>query len=345
MAPYVTHIILFFSAFALSAGLTAVVLPWLKARAILDHPNERSSHVVATPRGGGLAVSAAVLGLWAGWTAWTGEMNGAMALILGGALALAAISWIDDLRTLGAGVRLLAQLGAVAVGVYVLPGDGLVFDGLVPAWADHVLVGLAWVWFVNLFNFMDGIDGISGIEAGAIAIGVTIIVITYPAFQPTALAGLAIVIAGACGGFLLFNWHPAKVFLGDVGSVPLGFLLGWLLMALAVQSDVTPGAWAPALILPAYYWVDATITLVRRALRGEKIWQAHREHYYQKAVQRGLSHDHVVKLIALGNIVLVALALEALDGALWGAVAIAGLVVALVIVKLGSDGVKGGERP
>jgi UDP-N-acetylmuramyl pentapeptide phosphotransferase/UDP-N-acetylglucosamine-1-phosphate transferase len=118
----------------------------------------------------------------------------------------------------------------------------------------------------------------------------------------------ASVLAAAAIGFLAWNWHPARIFLGDSGSVPLGYLLGWLLLRLAGE-----GLWAPALILPAYYWADATLTLLKRAARGEKIWQAHRQHFYQQAVQGGASHAQVAMMIVTANLCLIIAALWSRD--------------------------------
>jgi UDP-N-acetylmuramyl pentapeptide phosphotransferase/UDP-N-acetylglucosamine-1-phosphate transferase len=216
------------------------------------------------------------------------------------AIALAAISWIDDLRTLGAMPRLGVQIITAITGVLMLPGP--VFQGFLPLWLDTAVAVVGWIWFVNLFNFMDGIDGISGVEA--IGIGGGIALIGFLALDSqTGLPWHGMVVAAAATGFLVWNWHPAKIFLGDIGSIPLGYLLGWLLLSLAAS-----GYLQAAIILPLYYLVDATLTLLRRLQRGEKVWQAHREHYYQKAVQNGRSHAQVSAAVALTNIGLVALA-------------------------------------
>ena len=149
---------------------------------------------------------------------------------------------------------------------------------------------------------MDGIDGITSVETIVIGVGVFLI-----SDGPTAFLGG--ILAAAATGFLKWNWNPAKVFLGDVGSIPLGFLLGWLLLNLAGN-----GHWAAAIILPAYYLTDATITLIGRAIKGEKLWQAHRQHFYQKAVQRGLSHEYVATMVAFLGAVLIMLAWLAEQG-------------------------------
>ena len=315
-------------AFAAGAGAAAwagagALRGVLRARAILDHPNERSSHAAPVPRGAGIAVVGAALVAWALAMA-LGFAAVIDAPVLVGALVLALVSWVDDVRGLGAPPRLAAQLAVVAF-VMVAAPPGLAFQGWLPAPLDHVIVAIAWLWFVNLFNFMDGIDGITAVEAGSIGLGIVLLT----ALGGTTLGGApelgppAAIVAGAVLGFGVWNWHPAKIFLGDVGSVGLGFLLGWLLLSLAAQ-----GQWLPALLLPLYYLTDATWTLLRRMLRGEKFWRAHRSHFYQHAA-RGLGNHGAVSLRVLGcNLVLMAAALF-LDG--WMALALGGVAVALLL--------------
>jgi UDP-N-acetylmuramyl pentapeptide phosphotransferase/UDP-N-acetylglucosamine-1-phosphate transferase len=304
--------------------LVAIVRRHLLRREILDHPNARSSHEVPTPRGGGLGVMAALLPAWilVVLISQPPTPHGEWLIPLA-ALALAGVSWIDDLRTLGPLPRLGIQFAAALVGVLVLPGP--VFQGLLPGAADAAIAAIGLVWFTNLFNFMDGIDGISGVEAIAIGIGIAAIGLVGEA-PLAAWHGQALVVAAAAAGFLVWNWPPARIFLGDVGSVPMGFLAGWLLLMLAAS-----GAWQAALILPLYYLGDATLTLFRRLLRGERVWQAHREHFYQTAVRRGLSHGRVSGAIALVNTALVALSIAAAifgTTAAWLALAAAALLVA-----------------
>ncbi len=302
---------------------TKRLIPALHARAILDHPNARSSHDRPTPRGGGLAVLAVTIPALALAAAIQGA--GEIWIVLAAAMALAMVSWLDDRRSLGAGARLAVQAVAVAAGLAVLPGP--VLQGVLPAWLDLALTALAWLWFVNLFNFMDGIDGIAGAECLALAGGV--VLVTALPDRPTELVLYAAVMGGAVAGFLPWNWHRARVFLGDVGSVPLGFLMGWLLLALAAS-----GAWEAAAILPLYYLADATITLVRRAMRGERVWRAHREHYYQRAVQRGLTHAETVRAVTAGNVALIGLAVAAESELGWTALPMAAAVVAVVLWRL-----------
>lgn len=305
----------FAAVFAGSGALVDV----LRRRELLDHPNQRSSHLVPTPRGGGIAVVGVLLAVWAGIAFLAPGVFAhpptvsfsAVVLVLFCASGLALLSWLDDLKGLTPLFRLILQFAAVIAGLDALPGGpsgaALVFQGLLPATADHMAAALVWVWFLNLFNFMDGIDGITGVEAVALGGGVFLVALLAGGAQDWALFGLSA--AAAAAGFLCWNWSPAKLFIGDVGSVPLGFLLGWLLLGLA-----TMGYWAPALILPLYYLADASLTLGLRLLRGEKVWRAHAEHFYQRAVQAGASHGDVCRLVAVANLGLVVLAVAAGSG-------------------------------
>ena len=291
-----------------SWALTGLVLRVLTRKHILDLPNARSSHDAAKPRGGGLAVVPVVLLSWLGATLWFDAMSPDFALVLIGAAGLALVSWRDDLKSLPALPRIFAQAIAVGICLYGTREMGPVFQGLLPPLWDRLIAGLLWLWFINLFNFMDGIDGISGVESGAIGIGLFLTGVVLTGLNPGVLPPLLLTAASA--GFLIWNWPPSKLFLGDVGSVPLGFLLGWLLLAWAAQ-----GHWAAAAILPAYYFADATITLGKRGLRGAKVWHAHREHFYQRAVQGGASHGQVTHGVLICNVVLIGCALiaEAVD--------------------------------
>ncbi len=314
-----------------TAGIVWVVRGQLLRHDILDTPNARSSHDVPTPRGGGIGVMIILLPVWIGIAfATTGEPGlTARWVIPLAAIALASISWIDDLRSLGALPRLGVQVITAIAGVAMLPGP--VFQGLLPLWLDATIAAIGWIWFVNLFNFMDGIDGISGVEAIGIGSGIALIGFLTMEAQ-TAMPWHGLVIAAAAAGFLVWNWHPARIFLGDIGSIPLGYLLGWLLLSLAAA-----GYLQAAIILPLYYLVDATLTLLRRLQRGEIIWQAHREHYYQKAVQNGRSHSQVSRAIGATNIALIGLAVLSTNIAAqglwsWLAVLAAGALVTLLLL-------------
>jgi UDP-N-acetylmuramyl pentapeptide phosphotransferase/UDP-N-acetylglucosamine-1-phosphate transferase len=308
-------------AFGLTVGGTRLALGWLRRRQILDHPNDRSSHSAPVPRGGGLAVVTALAAVW--WLISRGPGSSFLDALTLGAVGLMAVSWLDDRRGLPPLPRLALHAAAVTIGLVALPTQALVFHGGLPLWADRGLAGLGWLWFVNLFNFMDGIDGITGTETASVGLGIG--VVATLAGLGAGWGALGASAAGVGLGFLVWNWHPAKIFLGDCGSVPLGFALGGLLIALA-----TAGQLAAALILPAYYVADATITLVWRLIDGERVWQAHRRHFYQRALRGAGRHDRVVIAVALGNLGLIGCAAGAASG--WP---VAGsLAAALVVVAL-----------
>ncbi len=318
-------------------GLTALARRELSRRGIVDRPNARSSHQSPRPRGGGLALIPVVLLAWLGCALLApAELlpAGFYGVVLGAAL-LALLSWVDDLRDLTARARLLVQIIAVLFGLsasgLLPPADSVLTQGLLPGWFEAAGLALAWLWFVNLYNFMDGIDGITGSQSVALGLGLALVATLAGLAWPwTALPLLA---AAACAGFLIWNWQPARIFLGDVGSVPLGYLFGWLLLSAARE-----GLWAAALILPLYYLADATFTLLRRALRGDDLTRAHREHFYQRALAR-LDHGAVVGRIAVANVALIALAAATVvpgdEATQFLALGGAAGVVAVLLVALG----------
>lgn len=293
------------SALALVASLigTGITLNILKKKQILDLPNERSNHKTPTPRGGGIAIIGIIIPLWAYLDYKITSIDFTLPL-LAPALALAILSFLDDIRSQRVIIRFGLQIVAVATSLTYLyqQHDGLIFQGLLPLPLDALLAGIAWVWFINLYNFMDGIDSITGSESICISVGI----ILLAAFTPfsTAPAYLAGILAASCLGFLWWNKHPAKIFMGDIGSIPLGFLLGYLLLQMAIE-----GYWVAALIFPAYYLADSSFTITKRLFQGKKIWEAHSEHFYQKAVRSGLAHSHVVTLIIILNQFLILLGL------------------------------------
>ncbi|MBN3723540.1 MraY family glycosyltransferase [Burkholderia sp. Ac-20379] len=246
-------------------------LAWLLAT---DMPNERSLHVRPTPRVGGwgvVPVSAALILLAAPGLAWVGWL----------ALALATMSQIDDRRGLSARVRFGGHIAAVAVLLAVYPAP-------VPVWLLPA-VAIVLLWLINLYNFMDGADGLAGGMAvfgfGAYALAA----LGWPSGTAVipALGVASLAVMGAAAGFLLLNFHPAKLFLGDAGSIPLGFLAGAL-----GYWGWSQGVWSaafPAIVFGPFIF-DASVTLSKRLLRGEKFWQAHRQHYYQRVVRMGAGH-------------------------------------------------------
>ncbi len=296
---------LIIGSFVATAALTYFIRKLLLLRNLLDVPNERSSHTQPVPRGGGWAI---VIVLLPALLIASQHQHNLLhhAGLLAGMVLLTFISWIDDKRHVSARARLSLHLLAACLGTLCFPPDAMLFGGTLPFALDRAVMIVGWAWFINLYNFMDGIDGITGTETISIATG-TCLVMTAAGITDPFSSTLTLLLTGSCLGFLVFNWHPAKIFLGDVGSVPLGYLTGFTLLSLAVSGHLIP-----ALILPLYYLADSGITLSKRALLGEKIWLPHRQHFYQQAA-RGLGrHDRVMYRIIAANIMLIAAALIAI---------------------------------
>jgi UDP-N-acetylmuramyl pentapeptide phosphotransferase/UDP-N-acetylglucosamine-1-phosphate transferase len=289
---------------ALCWALLVLLRPWL-ARYAMARPNARSSHRAPTPQGGGIAVVAATLVVAWGAIALfspSPQSDGGQALALTAMTTmLAVVGAIDDVRTLPAATRLALQGMAVAVVLATLPHDLRVLPQ-VPWWIERAAIFFVGVWFVNLVNFMDGIDGMTVAEA--VPVSGALVLLGLFGTMAVLPCIIAAALLGAMIGFAPFNKPVAKVFLGDVGSLPIGLLLGWLLLELAGSGHL-----AAALILPLYYLLDATITLMRRMARGERFWQAHRSHFYQRATDNGFSVLAIVSRVVSVNLALAALAL------------------------------------
>lgn len=276
--------------FVVSAVLVRLLANGAFLRDVLDKPNERSLHVAPVPRTGGIGLC---IGCAAGWLAFA---NGALPFLLVVVGGLWALSIADDVLDLPIRARLVAQVVAALAFLSVyFEGHPVVFLIALPTL----------VWMTNLYNFMDGSDGLAGgmtvIGFGAYAIA------AYLAGAQT-LAGIAASIVGAALGFLLWNFHPARIFMGDAGSIPLGFLSAAIGIA-GWQSGVWP-FWFPAVVFSPFI-MDATVTLLKRYLRGEKLSAAHRTHYYQRLVQMGYGHKHTALIAYALMLVVAALALTA----------------------------------
>lgn len=314
-----------FAVFVLATAACGLVLLGLRQWRVLDTPNSRSSHKRAVPRGGGLGFVVVILAAWA--VLWWRGSDYITLTVLAGAALLAAVSFVDDLVPISYRVRLVVQAAAIALALTLFPYAGNIVSDALPWWLDRAIAGFLWLWFVNLFNFMDGIDGIAASEAAVVAAGLIAVAAFAPELQLPATA--AMIVAAAALGFLLFNWSPARVFMGDVGSTSLGFLLGWLLLITAAK-----GALPVALILPLAFALDATSTLAIRAWRGARLPEAHRDHAYQRAVDGGWSHTAVVAAFVLAGIFLTAAAIAAAKGFAIGALSAALVLTALLLLAL-----------
>lgn len=253
----------------------------------LDQPNHRSLHERPTPHGGGLGIvlTLLVIGAWIG----------VPILLLVAVLGLALLSFLDDVRHLPFWLRLSVHLCAAAMLCYLIA---------LPAWW-WLPAMLAVGWMTNLYNFMDGADGLAGSQG---VVGFSAYAAGFAMSGDFVLAAWSGAAAAACAGFLWFNWPPAKIFMGDVGSIPLGFLAGGLGMVGAWQGAWP--SWFPLMVF-ALFVLDASVTLMRRALAGKRVWEAHREHIYQRMVRMGYGHKGMTlrwsALMASGAMLAVAL--------------------------------------
>jgi UDP-N-acetylmuramyl pentapeptide phosphotransferase/UDP-N-acetylglucosamine-1-phosphate transferase len=317
---------IFAGAAVLSAGSVALLLPLLRRHAIA-RPNARSSHTIPTPQGGGIAVIGATIITAVAAAVFllpiaTDDLL-RLTAVFAAALVLAGVGAFDDIRPIEAVPRLFLQSAAVVLLVAVLPAE-LRIVPMLPWWIERALLFVGVLWFVNLVNFMDGIDWMTVAQTVPMTAALAVFGVTG------ALPGEAILVAvalcAAIVGFAPFNRPVARLFLGDVGSLPLGLLLAWLLIVLAGRGHL-----AAALLLPLYYITDATVTLLWRLARRQPVMKAHRTHFYQRARDRGFDVYDIVARVFAVNCVLAGLAAVTLTDRSPAAQAIA-LAAGLVLV-------------
>jgi UDP-N-acetylmuramyl pentapeptide phosphotransferase/UDP-N-acetylglucosamine-1-phosphate transferase len=285
----------------LSAGMTWAIRPLLM-RYTLARPNARSSHRVPTPQGAGIAVVGATLVVAGTIVACADSVHlNLLVAIFAATLFIATVGFADDLKSIPVLRRLMLQAVAVGIILFTAPSDLRIVPAC-PLWIERGLLLLAGLWFVNLVNFMDGLDWMTVAEV--LPITGAMVVLGSIGELPVSATIVAAALCGATAGFAPFNRPVAKVFLGDVGSLPIGLLLGWCLLQLAYHQQL-----AAALLLPLYYLSDATATLLRRLASGEPFWAAHRSHFYQRATDNGLTVWRVVSEVFALNVGLAALAI------------------------------------
>ena len=317
--------LVFLVAAATSVGLILLLKPAL-ARYALARPNARSSHKIPTPQGGGIAVVAATFaGVLAGaaLASIAPDMLRALWPLAAAVVLLAAVGAGDDIFHIPVGPRLILQFVAVGLVVAALPDDARIIPRL-PWWFERAALLIGGVYVVNLVNFMDGIDWMTVAEVVPVTAGLC--ALFWFGALPLRDAVIAAALLGAVAGFAPFNRPVAKLFLGDVGSLPIGLLLFWLLLQLATRGHV-----AAALLLPLYYLADATVTLGRRLAKGENVLQAHRSHFYQRATDLGFSVGEVVARVFAVNLLLAALAIVSVSASSpWSPIIALGLGIAIV---------------
>ena len=277
---------------ATGALYTALALAYARRARLIDEPGQRRSHATATPRGGGVGILLAMLAMIPFLPDALGDFR-AFAL---GLTLVAGVGWIDDHRSLSARLRLVVHVLAAAMFVATLPRDG---DATARAWLIGAVQVFLLVGAINFWNFMDGINGLIATQSIAVS---AIVALLLGAAGAPGWALLAIVVAGACLGFLPFNFPRAKIFLGDVGSGGLGFACGALLLQAQALGAIDA---LGALVAMSVIGIDATLTLLSRIVRGRRWYDPHREHLYQWLVRRGRSHAVVTSLYLLWNLIVV----------------------------------------
>jgi Fuc2NAc and GlcNAc transferase len=283
----------------MSAALTLLVRRHALSRGVLDHPNARSSHTHPTPRGGGMSI-VIVVSIAAALFIYRDMSDALPWAILSGGLAVAVVGYLDDRSSLPVRVRMIVHVASAGLAVFLLDGMPPIQWGAAVVhlgfWGD-VLAVFAIVWMLNLFNFMDGIDGIAASEAAFVAAAGAGLCWLVGIHSPTSATAAAV--AAASLGFLLWNWPPAKIFMGDVGSGYLGYVIGVLALATAREDPAALWTWV---ILGGVFLVDATVTLARRTARGERVYEAHRSHAYQWLARRWSSHKRVTLSVTAVNV-------------------------------------------
>lgn len=320
----------------LSAAMTQAVRGYALRR-LLDWPNARSSHRVPTPRGGGLSI-VVVFSLAVAVLYGRERLPFDFLMALAGALPVAAIGFWDDHGHVPARWRLLVQVVAAAWALYWLGGFESISIGgsrYELGWLGDLLGGFFIVWLLNLFNFMDGIDGIAGSEAITVALSAALLAGLAPAGAALGSVESLLALAAATAGFLAWNWPPAKIFMGDVGSGCVGFLLGVFALHSALAGELSLIVW---LILVGVFFVDATVTLLRRMAGGQRWYEAHRSHAYQHAALRLDSHGKVtLAVLAINLFWLLPLVTAAVVWPRWEAALLALAYVPLVGLALRLD--------
>lgn len=319
------------ASFSISVLLTRRLIDYAKRRAMVDHPGERRLHSEVTPRGGGLAMVIAIIAVCVPWAYVYGDRAlGHFLMLLAG---FATLGWLEDTRGLAVLPRLLAQLVLAGLAVWLFGGFGtLEFAGVTiaaPGW--NAVLAFVWVVvLVNFYNFMDGIDGLAASQASVAALAFGI---WFAWFGDHAFALAACAIMAAAMGFLVWNWSPARIFMGDVGSLALGGAFAMLMLVAGQRHAIPAGA---GVILLGVFVADAGVTLLKRLRRGEAVWTAHRGHYYQRAVASGMTHAAVTTAtLSLFSALAVLATLEmnrVFPRPLWTLVALALLVAAAMTV-------------
>lgn len=277
----------------------------LNHKNIVATPNHRSNHKHPIPTGGGIAILFSFFVGCVPLVIFHSHAILAPTLLMLALSALTIISFRDDIKEVSIGIRLASHIMIATLGAFVVLQNGSIFMNYLPYWLEFCLITIVIAGFINLFNFMDGIDGMTGMES--IFLSLSLALGFYLTGVQESYIYISLLLAGCVAGFLKHNWHPAKLFMGDAGSISIGFIIGTLLCIWAAK-----GYQAQALILPMYYFADAGVVVLMRVIRLEKFWLPHTKHFFQIAVRSGFTHTQVVLKVLITNIALLAVCLASL---------------------------------
>ncbi|MDF2966045.1 MAG: undecaprenyl-phosphate alpha-N-acetylglucosaminyltransferase [Rickettsiaceae bacterium] len=293
----------------LTALATKFAIKLLNSYGIVDQPGNRRSHKKATPRGGGIAIFL-IFTIGFIYLDLIFKSNYSFRL-LPYLTFLALVSFYDDIKGTNAFLRLVVHLFVASYALYNFLYPNNLFHGELDTWLDFTLATIGFAGFVNIYNFLDGIDGITSMQSIHLSIAIITLTILRSdvIYHPTFIMMIALITLACSIGFLIYNWSPASVFLGDVGSISLGFLLGLCLVLIAASGE---RLFVASAISSLYYIADGGGTLLIRIIKREKVWLPHLNHFFQQAVKKGMSHKEVTLKIAFCNLILLLLAVNAL---------------------------------
>ncbi|MDN3029798.1 MraY family glycosyltransferase [Rickettsia endosymbiont of Culicoides newsteadi] len=335
MSDFINYSFLFLLSFIATSFFTWLLIFNLPSFGMVDIPDPRRVHNRITPRGGGIAIVIVVIVGLISYEYFTTKALINSIKILPLLLIISTISFLDDLISVPVFIRLIIHIICSTISIVLFLSPALLFHHELPLYIDFVLSIIYLTTFLNIYNFLDGIDGISGAES--IHLSITILILCYLKYDTIINTNfiiiLNIIILGCSIGFLIFNWHPAKIFIGDVGSISLGFLLGLCLLLISASSI---DLFIASSIASLYYMTDGGLTILIRLLNKEKIWQPHLKHFFQKAVKNGKSHREVVCRIIICNILLMVLSITSLHFPLVSTI-FAVLVVMVTIINFAHE--------
>lgn len=317
-------------AFFISLILTKYAITILKDKNIVDTPSSRRVHTTPTPRGGGIAIVLAFCISYIVYGHLSNDDIGHVVDLIFPVVAISGISLLDDLYEVPIITRLFIH---ISTSIYVIINfllPATLFHSEIPYILDITFSVIGLVGFLNIYNFLDGIDGITASES--IHLSIVLLILCYLRYEHIHQANLVIIIAtlilGSSIGFIKYNWHPAKIFLGDIGSISIGFLIGLCLIIVASGGF---RLFLATNIAALYYIADGLLTILIRLMNREKIWLPHLKHFFQQAVKNGMTHDVVTKKIMLCNLFLMTLSISALYYPIISSI-IAILIVTLLLI-------------